>query len=214
MPSADRRRTRHPGLDRSGATQELAGLVQPFRLLGRLPGLRRRPLRGRSPVVVLPGHRFGDGSTAPLRAYLRSLGHDVHGWGLGTNDRDARTLVGPMVDELERRAGERTGGGPAALVGQSLGGYLAREVARQRPDLVRRVVTLGSPLYGPTSRRRIEVPVTALWSERDAVVPPAWAIDEDPAVEHVEVGSTHFAMGVDPDVWRVVAERLAEDEAR
>lgn len=212
MPDPATRSTRSVGLDRGRATRELAGLVQPLRLVGRLPGLRRRSLRGRTPVVVLPGHRFGDGSTAPLRTYLGSLGHDVSGWGLGSNDRDARTMVAPMVAELERLAGDRPDGGPAALVGQSLGGYLAREVARARPDLVRRVVTLGSPLYGPTSSRRIEVPITAVWSERDAVVPPGWAIDRDPAVEHVEVGSTHFAMGVDPDVWQVVAERLAEDD--
>lgn len=195
---------------RNGVGGELAGLVQPVRLLVGLPGLLRAP-RGGGRVVVLPGRGFGDATTAPLRGYLRLLGHDVHGWGQGRNDRDARTLVAPVVEHLEALAGRPDAdAAPAALVGQSLGGHVAREVARRRPDLVRLVVTLGTPRYAATSGRPLVTPVTALWSAADRVVPPGWAVDEaDGSTEHVEVRSTHFAMGFDPDVWRVVAERLA-----
>lgn len=202
------RSTRAVGLGRGGVQGELAGLLQPARLLVHLPGLLRAPRGGGDRVVVLPGHGFGDATTAPLRGYLAVLGHDVHGWGLGRNDRDARSLVGPLAERLERLAADGDGG-PVALIGQSLGGFVAREVARHRPDLVARIVTLGTPLYPPASRRPIEAPVTAVWSDADRVVPPGWSIDRDPAVEHVEVGSTHFAMGLDPDVWRIVADRLA-----
>ncbi|QXC62206.1 hypothetical protein KSP35_05190 [Aquihabitans sp. G128] len=196
------------GLGPGGASGELAGLVQPFRLLARTRRLHGAPRGHGSRVVVLPGHNFGDGTTAVLRRYLAGRGHDVSGWGLGRNDHDARTMVQPMIAELDRRVDEGATG-RAALVGQSLGGFLAREVARHRPDLVSRVITLGSPLYAPTSALPITVPITALWSRSDHVVPPGWTTDDGPTVELVEVRSTHFAMGFDPDVWLVVADRLA-----
>lgn len=201
-------RARQPGFDRQRATAELAGLVQPVRLLGQLPGLLHEPRRRTGTVVVLPGRGFGDRSTAPLRSFLRSKGYRVRGWGRGANRSDARTLVGPVVDDLE--AIVEADGAPVALVGQSLGGYLAREVARRRPDLVSQVVTIGSPLFRPTSTKPLLPRVTALWSEADQVVPPGWALDDDPAVRRVEVGSTHFAMGFDPDVWRAVVRALDE----
>ena len=109
---------------------------------------------------------------------------------------------------------------------------LAREAARQEPHLIRRIVTFGSPVVGgprdpqpllspqkatdPTSRRRaitripLPVPVTSIWSANDGIVSPAACIDRrHPDVENVEVTSSHLGMGFDPDVWRVVARRLA-----
>jgi pimeloyl-ACP methyl ester carboxylesterase len=99
-------------------------------------------------------------------------------------------------------------GRPVALVGQSMGGTVAREVARVRPDLVDRLITLGTPLFRPRSNRPIRCPVTVLYSQVDRIVPPRWAIDDTPGVENIEISSTHFGMGIDPDVWRLVAERL------
>lgn len=188
-------------------TSELAGLVQPLRLLVRLPGLLVRGPRGHGErVLVLPGRSFGDLTTLPLRAFLRAKGHRAVGWGQGRNHRPVPTMVAPVVGLLE---GGGAGDAPWAIVGQSLGGYLGREVARQRPDLVDQVITLGSPIFGATTAAPLTRPVTALWSAVDRVVPPTRARDRSPDTEQVEVQSTHFAMGLDPDVWRAVADRLA-----
>lgn len=186
---------------------ELAGVVQPLRLAIQLPSLLLQGERGHGrPVLVLPGRGFGDETTLPLRAYLRSKGYRPSGWGLGRNGFTARTATGPLVDLLEARGAREE---PWALVGQSMGGHLAREVARRRPDLVDRVVTIGSPVFAPASPGPITRPVTALWSRADRIVDAGWAIDRTPGVDHVEVRSTHLAMGLDPDVWRAVADALA-----
>lgn len=185
---------------------ELAGLVQPFRLLARAPLLLAAPRGQGQRVVVLPGRGFGDASTGFLRAFLRFKGYDVAGWTLGANRNAVRAMVRPVIDLLEQRDDEAD---RVALVGQSLGGYLAREVARQRPDLVFQVITLGSPLFAPTSEAELEPPVTAMWSPVDRLVAPGRASRGDGDVELVEVHSTHFSMGLDPDVWLTVVRVLA-----
>ncbi|MEL6183036.1 MAG: alpha/beta fold hydrolase [Myxococcota bacterium] len=193
---------------------------------------RRRTPRGAARVVVLPGFLTGDGSTWPLRRALSSLGHEVRGWGLGTN----RGNVPKLLPRVRQRIEALAGGDPVHLVGWSLGGYLAREVARDRPDLVRQVITLASPIIGGpkytvTARRYasqgydldaieaevsartsspLQVPVTAFYSARDAIVSPAACIDRScPQTEHVEVDASHLGMGVSASVIRLVAERLA-----
>jgi pimeloyl-ACP methyl ester carboxylesterase len=122
-----------------------------------------------------------------------------------------------------------------ALVGWSLGGVIAREVAREHPEAVRCVVTYGTPVVGgptftrganrvdPNERARITAlveqldadrpiaaPVTALLSRRDGVVSWTACLDlVSPRVEHAEVRSTHVGMGIDPDVWLTVARALS-----
>lgn len=193
-------------------TAELVGARQILRLSVRWPWLLREPRGHGHQVVVLPGHGFGDATTVPLRSYLRALGYQVRGWGLGPNRELASHYVPLVAASLE--AVTSADGGRVALVGQSLGGYVAREVARQRPDLVERVITLGSPVYRRMASADIEVPVTALYSRTDQVVPPAHALAFDEPTETIEIGSTHFAMGIDPDVWRLVAEHLALHDGR
>ena len=213
------------------------GLLGEVRLLREVPRLAvsapRLLLapRGRSRVVVLPGYTSSDRATAPLRWYLRRLGHDVHGWGLGTNAGDVEALLPQVVDVV--RGHRETSGQPVHLVGWSLGGVLAREVAREEPTMVAQVITYGTPVvggpkytvaassYGPTAVERIaaeadrrnavpiEVPVTALYSRKDRVVAWAACIDRhNETAEHVEVFSSHAGMGIDPDVWTHVAARL------
>lgn len=206
------------------------------RLLLRRPSLLRMARGNGRCVLVLPGFGAGDTSTFFLRAYLDRLGYRVRGWGLGNNRGDVPALI-PVVTELVQRTAEESGE-PVALVGWSLGGVLAREAAREAPEAVRRIVTLGSPLVGgpkysvvgglyaalgwnldeieatvaERNRVRIAAPTTCIYSRRDGIVAWQTCLDpQDPDGDNVEVSSTHIGLGIDPDVFEIVAERLARD---
>ena len=95
-------------------------------------------------VLVLPGFMAGDASTRPLRNLLRDLGYDAVGWNLGRNIQVDDARVAAMmncVDELYERTGRKV-----SIVGWSLGGVFARELAKQAPGKIRLVITLGSPI--------------------------------------------------------------------
>jgi pimeloyl-ACP methyl ester carboxylesterase len=212
---------------------ELGSPLAAVRLLGAVPRLAAAPRGDDHLVVDIPGWRAPELSGAPLRRYLRHLGYDARGWGFGTNTGDPRR----DVERLSRRVLELVDakGSPASLVGWSLGGVIAREVARQHPDAVRRVITYGTPVTGgprhttvarayrrgpdPDGHRVAErldatapipVPLTIMFSRRDGIVSWQACLDHtSPDAEHVEVSSTHIGMGIDPDVWAVVADRLA-----
>ncbi len=212
--------------------------MEATRLVFHMPSLVTAPGGEGDPVIVLPGFGAGDTSTILLRAYLRWLGYDVHGWGLGVNRGDVPTLVRLVLDHVERLARERQR--PVALVGWSLGGVLAREASRERPEIVARVITLGTPVIGGPKyttvgavyRRRgydldaieadarardavpLRRPVTAIFSRSDGVVAWEACIDHhNEVVEHVEVEATHVGFGLNPDVLRIVANRLAGPSA-
>jgi pimeloyl-ACP methyl ester carboxylesterase len=95
-------------------------------------------------VMVLPGFMASNSSTAPMRGVLAKLGYDAHGWDSGRNVRVDNALLG----RLERQLGAlfETSGGKVSLIGWSLGGVLARELAKLHPDKVRLVISLGSPI--------------------------------------------------------------------
>lgn len=125
---------------------EVTAPLDGLRLLPRLPRQlvpRRAPQRE---VLVLPGWMAADRSTVILRAALARDGHRVRGWGLGRNTGDVPRRIEVVTEQVVARA--RATGTPLDLVGWSLGGVIAREVARRRPDAVRRVITLGTPLHG------------------------------------------------------------------
>ena len=153
---------------------------------------------------------------------------------MGRNTGDVAVLLPQLVSLVEEM--HREDGQPVRLVGWSLGGYLVREVARERPALVRQVITLGSPVVGGPKyttvghayRRQgidvdqverivdargavpIRVPITAIYSKADRIVAWQACIDErSPNVEHVEVRSTHLGLGISAVVFEVVAQALA-----
>lgn len=217
------------------ALGELGSVLGGARLVGALPRLASAPRGDGHLVVDIPGWKAPELSGAPLRGYLRRLGYDARGWGFGTNTgdprRDVERLSASVLELVEAK------GQPASLVGWSLGGVIAREVARRHPDAVRRVITYGTPVTGGPSHttvarayRRgadsdghlvaqrldatapIPVPLTIMFSRRDGIVSWQACLDHSsPSAEHVEVSSTHIGMGIDPDVWAVVADRLARD---
>jgi pimeloyl-ACP methyl ester carboxylesterase len=223
-----------PRLSPLGLLRQGRGLLELPRLLWEFPDLARQP-RGRGePVIVLPGYGAGDASTLVLQAFLRFLGYRVRGWALGRNTGAVPVLLPRVVRRvagIAREAKQRV-----RLVGWSLGGYLAREAARDRPDIVEQVITLGTPAVGgpkytavagvyrrrgvdldaieaavdARNRKPLEVPVTAIYSRSDGVVAWEACIDRvSPNVNHVEVRTTHLGLGFAPEVYRIIAESLA-----
>lgn len=201
-----------------------------------LPFLRRLPHGDGHPVLVVPGFGTTDRSTFLLRRALTVLGYHAYGWGQGRNlGMNARVRDGlrARLPELHDKHGKKL-----SLIGWSLGGVFVRELARHQGRHVRRVITLGSPInHAPDAtnvdalfkrmnpgfkhdlegfRRRCEapgVPCHAVYSKSDGVV--AWQTSMEnaaPHTENVEVFSSHFGLGVNPLVLRVIAERLALPE--
>lgn len=208
--------------------------------LASAPAMTRFLPRGDGrPVLVLPGFMAADGSTTLLRSLLRTLGHDARGWGLGRNigptDRILDGLV-HAVDDLDSSAG------PIDIVGWSLGGIYARELARIAPQAIRQVITLGSPFQtsGPDesnagaafaalrdrhseraivprmpswAREPMPVPATSVYTKGDGIVHWHQCLNrEQPHTENVEVRGSHCGLGHNPAAMFVVADRLAQQE--
>jgi pimeloyl-ACP methyl ester carboxylesterase len=217
-------------------TEPLRGLVDLPALLAAAPGLLAAPRGDGHGVLIFPGLLAGDPSTGPLRAFLRRLGYDVRGWDLGRNHGPTEAVLAGLPRALLRHA-ERTGG-PVSLIGWSLGGMYAREMARRHPRQVRQVITLGSPyaltrpgqshahgpyqrlsfLHAPGSKlpsseqrsRPISVPSTSVYSRLDGIV--AWQACVEPETalhQNVEVRCSHVGFGVDPATLWLIADRLA-----
>ena len=95
-------------------------------------------------VMTLPGFMATNSSTIPMRGLLSSLGYDAHGWDSGRNLRVNEELITKLEDQLDRLYDQS--GGKVSLIGWSLGGVLARELAKLKPEKVRLVMSLGSPI--------------------------------------------------------------------
>lgn len=191
------------------------------------------------PVLVLPGFTSSDSATWYLRTVLRAKGHTVHGWGLGANVGPHPRIVRGIQRRLLRLADHS--GRAVSIVGWSLGGIFARELARAYPEHVRTVVTLASPfrlreedsstaqgLYrrlGPRrdpfegrrdpehDREPLSVPVTSIYTRTDGVVRWHACIDEvGPLSENIEVRGTHSGLGINGPALLAVADRLAQPE--
>jgi pimeloyl-ACP methyl ester carboxylesterase len=191
--------------------------------------LRPRGPRDGPPALVIPGFIASDRTTLELRRALAEAGWRVYGWNMGWN-------LGAKADTVERlkaRLDAIGGGKPVLLVGWSLGGVFARELARAAPDKVRALVTLGSPFSGdpkqnnvwrlyewiaghkvdepPIPRITAKPPVAclALWSRRDGIVAvrAARGLDGERDKE-VEVGCSHMAFGISGKATRRVVREI------
>jgi pimeloyl-ACP methyl ester carboxylesterase len=211
---------------------------------GMIPmlGLKRcLPQGDNHPVLVFPGFLASSRSTQPLRQYLADLGYRSHRWKLGYNMGYSYKLHYGMRDRVTRlveRYGERI-----SLIGWSLGGVYARELAREMPDIVRQVITLGSPFRGHPSSSNVykifnmfsevpyekmpyaflenmahppPVPTTAMYTRGDGVV--AWQstveLSDRYDVENIHVGGAHMGLGFNPRVLFALADRLAQPEGQ
>lgn len=187
-------------------------------------------------VILLPGFRASERTMDPLLGFLRHLGYDVRHWGLGRNDGKVVAYANSLVRDLDARGGDAA---PVTLIGWSLGGVVAREVARVAPARVRAVITMGTPVIGGpkyTSAARvyaaregidvdavaheahrralggIDCPVTAIYTDRDGVVSPASSQDiYNSHTRMVKVDGGHLGLGFNPRVWRIIADTLAAD---
>lgn len=192
--------------------------LEPPRAAGELGLLAAwSPLLARSPrgdghtVLVMPGLGASDLSTRPLRRFLRGLGYDVHGWGLGRNEGPTTRMldgVGARFLDLHGRRGEGV-----SIVGWSMGGVFARRLARLNPDSVRQVITLGSPfrMLSDTTSASLSMPSTSVYSRSDGIAPWRSCFDgSGERHESIEVVASHCGLGHHPAVLHVVADRLAQ----
>ena len=203
-------------------------------MLAATPWLRKLPRGDGHPVLVFPGLGANDFTTGPLRRFLAELGYAVQPWGQGFN-------FGPRQGVLKRcnaqvRALFAEHARPVSLIGWSLGGIYAREMAKELPDHVRCVITLGTPFTGhPRAtnawrffelvsgqsvhdpvlieqiRRPPPVPTTSIFSRSDGIVAWRCSVNEPgPMVENIEVHASHVGMGLNPVALYAVADRLAQ----
>lgn len=198
----------------------------------------------RKAVMMIPGFMASDMTLAPLAGLCRWLGHKTFFTGIRSNSNCPRETVLHLERHLERIHEDE---GRVVLIGQSLGGVYARELAAQRPELIERVITLGSPVrlvedsanslvitmarlvaklrnmddgcltqscscgMMLVERHPGEIPTTAIYSKTDGVVHWESCVDRSGAktVENIEVMASHVGMGVNTEVFKVVADRLA-----
>ncbi|MGY8679270.1 alpha/beta hydrolase [Bradyrhizobium sp. UFLA05-153] len=229
-------RLRPPGLGLLLA--EARGLFEFNASLLLSPLLMRAPRGDGHPVLALPGFLASDLSMAPMRRYLHELGYDAQAWRMGRNlgglarVRDALRV---RLTEIHAATGRKV-----SLVGWSLGGVYARDLALQAPDMVRYVVTLGSPfandvratnatrLYETLSGERVEdfselreaiagdlpVPSSSIFSRSDGIV--HWRTCQCrpcERAENIEVYfASHIGLGVNAAALWAVADRLAQPE--
>ena len=203
------------------------------------PLLKRLPQGDGHPVIVFPGFASTDRSTKPLRNLLTDLGYDARGWGLGANmmfDQHLEDEMVAMVKDISDTAGTKV-----SLIGWSLGGLFAREIAKVCPDHVRGVISMGSPISAESKHTNANslfrafngeqtdvermrkstlaeappVPTTSIYSKTDGIV--AWegsVQKQGPQTENIEVPASHLGIGVNPLVMVILADRLAQPEGQ
>ncbi len=199
-----------------------------------MPLLTRLPRGDGHTVLVLPGFGADDQSTQLLRNLLYQLGYDTQRWKLGRNLGPTTQVVDGLRALIETHADDA----PISIVGWSMGGIYAREIAREAPEAVRQVITLGSPIrmgpgdrsatsglwdattpmHDPTLERELEserellpVPTTAIYTRTDGIV--SWKsclTPPAPTHENIEVYGSHCGLGANTSVAYVIADRLSQ----
>ncbi|MBB3047264.1 pimeloyl-ACP methyl ester carboxylesterase [Litorivivens lipolytica] len=197
----------HTGPNLFSAFLELRALIEATAAASFQPLLRNIAKGNGQPVIVVPAFMTGDGGTALLRRYLNASGFKSYGWNQGRNTGIRQAFLDNLLAQIET-VSEQHGGASVSLVGWSLGGVYARAAANAKPELVRQVITLGSPfnvattdsisggvakLYeflnpgglsdpmlsaADTWRQSPPVPSTAIYSTGDGVADWHYCVDE------------------------------------
>jgi len=231
-------RLRPPGLGLLLA--EARGIFEFNASLLLSPLLLRAPRGDGHAVLTLPGFLASDLSMAPMRRYLKELGYDAHAWKMGRNFGGVSRMRSALRDRLAEI--HRATGRKVSIVGWSLGGVYARDLALQAPDMVRYVITLGSPfandvratnatrlyeaLSGEAADDNFElrqaiagdlpVPTTSIYSRTDGIV--NWQTSRlrpSDTAENIAVHlASHVGLGVNAAALWAVADRLAQPEGQ
>jgi len=188
------------------------------------------------PVLVLPGFMTTDFSTRPLRRFLSKSGYSPYGWDLGRNYAKERFLD-ELITKLEKMYLNYKQ--DISLIGWSLGGIYARQLAKERPNLIRQIITLGAPFKAVHKPNHAQwmykiltngqglnsvdpelladiplpapVPTTSIYSKQDGIV--HWKVcleDEDALHQNIEVTGSHIGLGVNNTVLDIIANRLKQ----
>lgn len=194
------------------------------------------------PVVVIPGLGTGDTSTYYIRNFLDDIGYQSHSWGQGRNlgpRNGLDKLLGELLNHITQ-IHELSGNQPVSIIGWSLGGIYAREIAKLKPEIIRQVITLGTPFNGepastnasflyemlskdtshkdPDVLKKISVPppvpFTSLYSKTDGVVHWEASIEEPSHMtENIEVpGASHLGLAHNPISMYIIADRLTQNK--
>jgi hypothetical protein len=191
------------------------------------------------PVVIFPGLVSDQNSTAPLKEFCRKLGYAAYDWGQGVNTGPQGNLDA-WIDELASQVRELTSmhRQRLSLIGWSLGGIYAREVAKKLQGRVRQVITLGTPFGAKAERNDLQwiyassgaqkpeinqdlraristapdVPTTSIYSRSDGVIDWRACLHDGTQgqTEDIEVESSHFGLGWNPEVLSIIADRLGK----
>jgi len=210
------------------------GFYMPFRFL------KKHEANGDGhPVLILPGFLATDLSTIPLRSYIHDLGYKVYGWGEGRNfaHSDYIALLNEKLNRIHQIHKKEI-----TIIGWSLGGIYARQLAKSDPKLVRQIILMGSPFKGVNIANNANwmfellkkskitpeldqdllydiplpapVPTTAVYTKEDGVVP--WKLcmeEEDNWHQNIQVRGSHLGLGVNPLVLRIIADRLSFEKS-
>jgi pimeloyl-ACP methyl ester carboxylesterase len=217
---------------------EVRAFWEHYATLAMRPVWSMAPSGDGHPVLVLPGLAAGDASTALLRRFLRSRGYAALGWGQGLNLGLREGVLERAHEKLCELYAEH--GRTVSVIGWSLGGLYARELAKHSPEMVRLCISAGSPftghpretnawrLYEFVSGHTIDwhdlpgplraappVPTTSIWSPTDGVV--AWRCSVETRrilAENIVIDSSHLGLGAHPAALYAIADRLAQPEGQ
>lgn len=186
------------------------------------------------PIFVIPGFMASGMSTRPMRKMLNRIGYKALDWGLGRNlgKLENMEVLSQKLNNIYQEKNQKI-----TLIGWSLGGVYARELGKQHPEIIKNIITLGSPfnavdmpnnawwlfklVNGKDVKNRYgdwleqlpnpaPVYTTAVYSKQDGVVPWAGCMEkvEDELHENVEVRGSHFGLGVNKSVLKVIVDRI------
>jgi len=223
---------------------------------------------GSLPIIMFPGFGSDERYLKALEWHLQNLGYTTEGWGLGANlagldiehsledlspiwdfdypedytpenyrgEGGVPMLCDKAIERVRQRSKELDS--PVVIIGWSLGGYVARECARELPDEVAQIITFGAPVVGGPkysraadlfkakkfdldwiessieNRNRVPItqPITAIYSKSDGIVSAYSALDStSPNVNNVSINAAHLGMGFNKKVWKIIADTLHKE---